>query len=101
MNSTGLAQAAREDALRAQFQAAAARGCQSAAKVMRGLMEAYIAIQDAPEASPMKLRGSAVSCAAAAVLRVTGRQRADADGRDVEALVKRQYGWKNSEFGEG
>ncbi|MBT2766142.1 hypothetical protein J7J08_00655 [Stenotrophomonas sp. ISL-67] len=101
MSRRVLMRAKMEDTLRANFQAAAARDFQSAATVLRQLMQAYVVVQSAPADSVARRPGNAVPVAAEAVARLTRPPRVQGDERDVEALFQRQYRWKNSVFGAG
>lgn len=96
MSRRVLLRAKMEDTLRATFQAAAARDFRPAATVLRQLMQAYVAVQNAPADSVARRPGNAVPVAAAAVARLTPPPRLRADDRDAEALFERQCRWKNS-----
>lgn len=101
MSRRVLMRARMEDALRADFLAAAARDFRSPASVLRQLMQAYVVVQNAPVGPVARRPGDAVPVAAAAVARLTPPPRLQGDDRDAEALFQRQCRWKNSMFGGG
>lgn len=90
-------QAERDDELRLEFQAAAAReGC-SAAQVLRKLMAGYVEMQTSSAGSLAKLRYGVERCTAALLVKKEPGEAAKKllaeRQRELDALVERQYGW--------
>lgn len=68
MTRNVLAQARREDALRARFQGAVAQEGRSAAMVLRQLMQSYVLMQECMRPGGDAERAGLVRCATASVL---------------------------------
>lgn len=89
-------QAKREDALRLEFQAAAAReGC-SAAQVLRKLMAGYVELQISSAGSVARLKYGVERCTAALVVCQEAGVAAKvliARQGELDAMAERQFGW--------
>lgn len=97
MNKRHCPEAARDDQLRAEFQAATARERRSAADVLRDLMWHYVELQRVPKQLPGLLERLTVvrSVTPAPVEAAHALSR---EHRELEELVARQQGWRDDAY---
>lgn len=92
MTRNVLAQARREDALRARFQGAVAQEGRSAATVLRQLMQAYVLMQECMRPGGDAERAGMVRCAAASVLAPEPRHAVVLVRADMEREARERLG---------